>query len=267
MDPKNPGAVDEILNLGEYWSEQELVKDKHDIINLNKQIKMRFSSAYRYLASAKEIQDDMEAIIGEGVNKERLNKLKAALRYEFVDGANSISKSGNTRHLFDSAITPDGLVDYIESIIQSSYICYCLKEGVGTASTDILSFLASEYNMKGYDVELYHQPLNPERLQTLVVEGFKIAVTVNPKMEAYAYKTVDLNAIIDKSKYEDKAELLSKDREVYEKLLEEGINRIKTAKLLHDDMEKNYAGRMDFDAVTELRKRTVERIKEMIKNK
>ena len=71
VDPKHPGAVGEILNLGEYWDEPRLVKDKYYIINCNKQIKMRFESAYRYLGAAKEMQDDMEEIIGEGVDREK----------------------------------------------------------------------------------------------------------------------------------------------------------------------------------------------------
>lgn len=267
VDPKNPGAVDEILNLGEYWNESGLVNDKYNIINHNKQIKMRFYSAYRYLRSAKEMQDDMEVIIGEGVDWEKLNKLKIKLRNELVDGVDTLNKSAGTRHLFDSAITPDGLVDYIGTIIPGSYICYYLKAGVGTVSTEILSYLAKEYNMKGYAVELYHQPLNPDRLQTLVVEGLKIAVTINSKMESRAYKIVNLDTVIDESKYANKAELLAKDGEVYMQMLEEGVNRIKLAKLLHDDMEKSYVGSMDFAAVTELRNKTVERIKAILKNR
>lgn len=267
VDPKNPGAVDEILNLGEYWNESGLVKDKYDIINYNKQIKMRFYSAYRYLMAAREMQDDIEVIIDEGVDQEKLNKLKIKLRNELVDGVNTMNKVSGTRHLFDSAITPDGLVDYIETIILGNYICYYLKDGVGTVSTEILSYLAKEYNLKGYSVELYHQPLNPERLQTLVVDKLKIAVTINPKMEERAYQIIDLDAVIDAGKYEDKAEFLAKDRMIYCLMLEEGVRRIKLAKLLHDEMEKSYVGSMDFVGVTELRNKVVERIKAILKNK
>lgn len=267
MDPKNPGAVDEILNLGEYWNETGLVRDKDKIINYNKQIRMSFNSAYRYLKSAKEMQDDMEVIIGEGIDREKLNKLKMKLRNELVGGVRTINKNGITRHLFDSAITPDGLVDYIDTIIQSSLICYYLKGGIGTVSSEILAYLAAEYNMKGYNVELYHQPLNPDRLQTLVVEDLNVAVTINPKMEATAYKAEDLDAVIDSAKYKDKADMLAKDEEFCTRMLEEGVSRIKQAKLLHDDMEKSYVGSMDFEGVAILRNKTVERIMDILKNK
>ncbi|MGE5678743.1 MAG: hypothetical protein ACM3ZR_11875 [Pseudomonadota bacterium] len=267
VDPKNPGAVDEILNLGAYWNESGLVKDKYDIINYNKQIRMRFYSAYRYLLSAKEMQDDIEVIIGEGVDREKFNRLKLSLRNELVDGVNSISKAPAIRHLFDSAITPDGLVDYIDTIVLGNYICYYLKAEIGTVSTELLSYLAGEYSQKGHSVELYHQPLNPDRLQTLVVDKLKIAVTVNPKMESRAYQIIDLDSVIDAAKYEDKAELLAKDRMMYSQMLEEGVKRIKLAKLLHDEMEKSYVGSMDFVGVTELRNSIVDRIKAIMKSK
>ena len=50
-------------------------------------------------------------------------------------------------------------------------------------------------------------------------------------------------------------------------LMEEGVARIKMAKLIHDDMEKSYVGSMDFAAVTELRNKTVERIKGILRKK
>ncbi|MHB1394495.1 MAG: hypothetical protein ACYCYE_15770 [Clostridia bacterium] len=69
------------------------MKDKYDIINFNKQIRMRFYSAYRYLMSAKEMQDDMEVIIGEGVDREKLNKLKTELRNKTIDRIKDILKN------------------------------------------------------------------------------------------------------------------------------------------------------------------------------
>jgi hypothetical protein len=50
-------------------------------------------------------------------------------------------------------------------------------------------------------------------------------------------------------------------------MLEEGVRRIKMAKLIHDDLEKKYVACMNFESVTELRNRTVERIKAILKNK
>ncbi|MGE5629482.1 MAG: hypothetical protein ACM3TR_00120 [Caulobacteraceae bacterium] len=261
MDPKNPGAVDEIINLGEYWNEEGLVKDRESIVNFNKEIKGLFNSAYRYLASAKEMQDDIENIVSGAVDAAKLNRMLISTKNELVDGIEILDKVGKTRHLFDSAITPDGLVDYIETIIDGNYACYYLNGAPGTGSTELLSYLAGEYNLKGYDVELYHQPLNPERLQTLVVDSLKVAVTVNPKLEHKAYKIIDLNGNMNADKLESKTGMLANDKKMQDDMLAEAVKRIQMAKKEHDEMEKSYIASMNFDAITECRKRIVDRIK------
>jgi len=86
-------------------------------------------------------------------------------------------------------------------------------------------------------------------------------------MEERGYRVIDLCTVNDKRKFENKAELLAKDKELYDKMLEEGISRIKMAKTLHDDLEKSYIGSMDFGAVTRLRNKTIERIKMILKSK
>lgn len=261
VDPKNPGAVDEILNLGEFWDEAGLVGSRGEIINFNKEIKFQFYSAYRYLESAKQMQDDIETIIGEAVDQNKFKKTKLSLKNELVDGIEVLDKVAKTRHLFDSAITPDGLVDYIETIIQGNHICYYLKGAPGTGQSEVLDYLAKEYALKGYDIELYHQPLNPERLQTLVVDALKIAITVNPKLEQKAYKIINLNDNMIPGKLADKADLLAKDKEMQDYMMEEAVKRIKTAKHKHDEIEKSYVANMDFTAITQFRNKTVERIK------
>lgn len=265
MDPKHPGAIDEILNLGEYWDERNLANSRNDIVDLDKEIKFQFNSAYRYLASAKEMQDDIETIIGETVDQHKLKKMVLSLRNELADGIKPIGREGKIRHLFDSAITPGGVIDYIETIIQGNHVCYFLKGAPGTGRSEALNYIANEYALKGYDVELYHQPLNPERLQTLVVDRLKIAVTVNTKMEHKAYKIVNFNDNITSGSLAGKADLLTKDKEMQDYLVEEAVKRIKGAKQKHDEMEKIYVTNMNFNSITEYRNKIAERIKALIK--
>lgn len=88
-----------------------------------------------------------------------------------------------------------------------------------------------------------------------------------PVMDQRIYKIIDIDTLIDSGKYADKAKLLATDGEVYMQMLEEGVSRIKLAKLLHDDMEIYYIGSMDFMAVTELRNKVIERIRGILRSK
>jgi hypothetical protein len=264
VDPKNPGAVDEILNFGDFWNVEGFKVERDTILSINKEVKELFNSSYHYLMGAKEMQDDIEIAAEEAVDKAKFNNLVLGLKAELTDGLEAVEKAGKERHLFDSAITPDGLKDYIDTLIKDSYKCYFF-DGLHTKGiNEILNVLAKEYLLKGYNVELYHQPLNPDRVQTVLVEELGIAFTANHKMKDKAYKIVDLDEVIIPEKLEGKKEMINKDQEMKNLLLEEAYKRVYIAKKKHDDMEKSYVPNMNFAAVTEFRKKIVERIKKYL---
>jgi hypothetical protein len=264
VDPKNPGAVDEILNFGEFWNVDGFAVERDTILNFNKEVKFLFNSSYHYLMSAKEMQDDIEVFVEEAVDKAKFSKLLLGLKAELTDNLKVADKAGKERHLFDSAITPDGLMDYIDTLIKGNCNCYFI-EGLHTKGiSEILNALAKEYLLKGYNVELYHQPLNPERIQTVLVEELGLAFTANVKMKQKAYKVVNLDEVIIPEKLEGKKEMISKDTEMKNLLLEEAYKRVYVAKKNHDDMEKSYVPQMDFAAVTEFKKKIIERIKKYL---
>ena len=57
FDPKNPGCVDEILHLGDYWDEAGITRHKEAILAINREVGRLFARAYRFLRAAKEIRD------------------------------------------------------------------------------------------------------------------------------------------------------------------------------------------------------------------
>jgi hypothetical protein len=195
------------------------------------------------------MQDDIETAIEKAVDRPRFNQMLLELKAELIDSIEALERVGKIRHLFDSSITPDGLVDYIETIITKKHKCYFLKGQHSTGSTELLSKFAEAYSIRGYDVELYHQPLNPERLQTLVVDELDIAITVNPKLEESAYMVINMDKNIDSAKLKEKAGAIAKDKEMMELMMAEAVSRISQAKKLHDVMETYYIPNMNFDEI------------------
>jgi hypothetical protein len=264
VDPKNPGAVDEILNFGDFWNVEGFTVERDTILNFNKEVKFLFNSSYHYLNSAKEMQDDIEIAVEETVDKTKFSKLLLGLKAELTYNLQAVDKAGKERHLFDSAITPDGLMDYIDTLIKDSYKCYFF-EGLHTKGiSEILNVIAKEYLLNGYNVEIYHQPLNPDRVETVLVEELGLAFTDNSKMKNKAYRIVDLDKVLILEKLESKMETINKDKEMKNMLLEEAYKRVYLAKKNHDDMEKSYVPQMNFAAVTECKKQIIERIKKYL---
>ena len=77
---KNPGAVDEIINLGDFWDEDGIRKNKEAILEANKEVGRTFRRAYRYLKSAYSIYQDNEEIVESCcVDKARLMRCQKSL--------------------------------------------------------------------------------------------------------------------------------------------------------------------------------------------
>lgn len=62
-DAKIPGAVDEVINLGTAWSEEELISNRDKIIILNEKKSQHYKNAYEYLKLAGEFSNAMAIII------------------------------------------------------------------------------------------------------------------------------------------------------------------------------------------------------------
>ena len=137
VDPITPGAVDEIINLGDALDIDKLTPHKKEIIALNREISKNFKRAYRFLGSAKSIHDDWSSLNYESLDSNKIYNLIEKLK-------NNIFKVdkfgyGNERHLFATAITPDGIITYADSLCTEFKKKYVLTGGPGFGKTDILN--------------------------------------------------------------------------------------------------------------------------------
>ncbi|WP_127836697.1 PRK06851 family protein [Clostridium prolinivorans] len=252
VDPINPGAVDEILNMGQYWNEEGFKKYRNNIIEINKEIGKKFKRAYRFIAAAKSVHDDWTAFNNEALNIVKLNKLTDELKDKiFTDSKDGY---GFDRHLFITAFTPNGIVTYIDTILEYYKNIYVLNGGPGTGKTKVLDFISKEALKRGYDVQFLHDPLIPERIEHIFIPDLSTAVVTsneinNKKLEGHQiYMDNYLNSTV---LINNKNEIKEVSDTFYE-LLNKGLKIISSAKVLHDEMEKYYIPNMDFDKLNKL---------------
>ncbi len=82
MDPKLPGALDEIINLGDYWNTEELEKNKQEISVYDKDISNSFKRAFKFLKSAEPIFRDIEEKYSDCMDYGKVNLVTE----EFIKG-------------------------------------------------------------------------------------------------------------------------------------------------------------------------------------
>lgn len=265
VDPKHPGAVDEIIHLGDYWDETGIRKHKDEIIAINRKIGKMFQRAYRFLRAAKAIHDDLEAVVGEGMDIGLANQKAASLLETLFDGYPVGERVGFCRKLFGSAITPNGFVHHLETVLAPYGQIWMVTGEAGTGKATLIAKLAQAAVERGLDCEAYYCPFDPDKMEHLVIPELNTVVTtgVEPHRVEFAGRKVsvlDMNQCLHPGHLEQAQAVIGEDRQLIGELIDQAIRCLTVAKQEHDRLEQYYIPYMDFQAISELGERTLARI-------
>ena len=271
VDPKNPGAVDEIINLGGFWDEEGMRKNREAILKENKEVGRLFGRAYKYIKAASCIYDDMREIYGMATDEAGLNAMSHEAVRDVLDERKHAGKPGKVRKLFASAVTPSGLKNYLETVLAGDklYVLECIP---GVSADRLLEKVKDAAAERGYYTECYYCALYPERLEHVVIPGAGVSLTTSNRYHSarigqgcgengkMSVKRIDFGEFLDKKVVDSHAGVLEYDLAEFEKLLNKAIETISEAKRAHDRMERCYIPNMDFSAVQECWDATLRRI-------
>lgn len=252
IDPKYPGAVDEIINLGYFFDGSKIAKHKKEIIKINKEKSNTYKSAYRYLGAAGFIQDDMNAIYDQVTVHEKLHKLVEEVNHEIFQGhspTNVKDKPGRVRKLFSESYTADGYISYTDTLCEGAKVWAVVGKNIPSAAK-LLDGILKEAISKGYDAEGFYRPLTPEKLQHVFLPELNLMIRSVDKYNGENFdKVIDLSLIMDTKALELQASrFLSLEKE-YDNLIQLALKKLSETKKLHGALEKIYVGSMDFRGV------------------
>jgi len=264
MDPKNPGAVDEIIHLGDFWNEDGMRAHKGEILRLNREVGALFERAYRYLRAAQAVYEDWEMADHEAMDYGLANVRAAALIDEVFGDRPVSSRCGHSRHLFASAITPDGMVNYLDTIIGPMTRRFLIQGTAGTGKSTLLRKVAEAGVERGLFVEMFHCALNPAKVEHVVIPGLGVALAKSIEPHTYTAqpgdRTIDMNECLDPAATRRHAAVVAAAEDMFWRLFDQATAYIGRAKQAHDEMEKYYVPNMDFEAIEKLRRHTLQRI-------
>lgn len=264
VDPKTPGAVDEIINLGDCWDERKIAGFKHEIIKLSSEIGRGFERAYRYLKAAGQMYDDIAALCGRALNEGSLNILADELISSLFDGVQVNNRPGRQRCLFASAITPDGIISYLDDLIVSDSI-YKLSGFAGAGMEKVLEKIKAAALERGFFTEEFYCPLKPWKLEHLIIPEINTAFTTINKYhytDACAIRNIDFSVVLDNKVLDPLRQEIEYDEIMFDKLLYKAVDIIHGNKVLHDEIESYYIPNMDFSSVQNKQNEVMNRILE-----
>lgn len=249
VEPKSPGAVDEIINLGECWDNEKIRGERAKITEINERISSHFSRAYCYLSAAKGLQTQLERDLLAMTDMSVVREAAESVRRELGLGRCAL-KQGDERRAFMSAITPHGRICYAASFAQAAKYVYKI-EAKTASSGAFMAQVAAMLKNSGYDICTFYCSMSPdEKLEHIYVPTldafFSVANSYHGMEESEKAVCIALDDGADGKR---SSALTADDREQYNILLKKAEDTISAAKRLHDRLEECYVPYMDFGKV------------------
>lgn len=249
VEPTLPGAVERYVNLGDCYDKKALAAIKGELRASMTGYKGCYNRAYRCLAAAAQIGDDMRAMMLTPALEARMAKRAKGIL------AREVKKTGRAPgkcvQRFLSGVTWQGVLCNFDTVDVLCKKVYELCDSYGLGHV-MLTHLAAGAMAAGYDTVLCPSPLSPDRMEHLLIPELDLAfVTSTPNLayEKRPFRRIRIDAMADAELLRHNRPRLRFSRKVHSALLDEAVDSLAQAKAMHDDLEKLYNPHVDFDRV------------------
>lgn len=264
MDPIYPGVSDKIINLGDFWH-PDLIADKRDeILNLSHKNLLFRTRAVGYLRACKSIKNDIVNITSDAINREKtLNYTKNLTKRLFKKISDT---PGHEKTRFISAITPDGIIFFEDTVTLLCENIYIINDDSGVVSTIILNYIRQAALNLGHDVITCRCPMSPQsKIEGLIFPHTETAFTVSNSSHPLEYlksspRKINSRRFLERKTISPHSHLLAFDRKIEQKLMLEAIKNLNKAKHIHDEIENTYISTMDFERINNFSEKLISEI-------
>lgn len=241
LNPRLPGAVHQLVDLGICWDTAALVRQRAKVQQLADSIAAAYKRAYRWLAAA------------EMTDRARWPEDSGNLPAAEADSAEIIAllphdNDGRKQKAFASAITADGMISYLPRLTAEAANNIYLN-GCHQYNNMVLHRVATYLDQKGIDAVHCYCGLRPQRLEHLYIPGGPGIWTVNRLHRLQPRGEL----VFGRPPAEPEVALM-------DRLLTRAIAELATAKELHKRLEAIYTPHVDFRQVDKIRERLLREI-------
>lgn len=261
LDPEYPGVTGEIINLGDCWDKEKLLKKTDEIIALTDKNKACHGRGRRFIDSAFSIFADGERISLDCLDENRLMRYASRVSSRYFKkpmGRIGIEKI----RLFD-AITPKGylfLSDTAEMLCDEKIV---FEDDFGVASSKLIGEIRSYALANGFSV-ISSPCINREKaIRHIIIKELSLGFFTADKLcclNITPTKTVSLKRFYSLSEIASHKARLSFVKKAANELMNEAVCSMKLAKEVHDDLEKCYIEAMNYGMLNKIADSLIERI-------
>lgn len=239
-DPRYPGAVDEILPLGNHWDGAALRKNAAHIRELSNAISTNFARSYRYLAACAPLQAQVHSLAADHLDLPFFQQLSGEITGQVLENADNAP--GRIRHFMGSAIAAHGWVNELGNLTAMPKRMVLSSPFTGGWSGALGSLLA-ELSRLNIEVIALRDILDPHQIVHLYLPRAGFAILTSCPHHAIDSKPGDISYAlpVPEGLIEESFALQTQNA-----LLNQASSTLKEAMSLHDDLEGIYAQAMDF---------------------
>lgn len=260
FDAEHPGAVQTILNLGEYWDMSQLRAHKNEIINTSKDYLQYHLRCKRFIAAMSAVTADTIHITSSALNLDKLDGFISRLSKKLLPKTEECCL-GKTEFKQMSAVTPKGYVTFIPDGCE----IYLLNDPYYSGSDIFLRKFAEIITQKGIDVIVSECTLHNSNFfeHIYIPELNLVFISANPinNVVVSGKKIINFARFYDKNTLCEKKARLKFNKKAAEDLMDEAVECLVNAKNVHDKLEQYYISATDFDGVNRLIYKLISQIK------
>ena len=248
IEPHSPGAAGLYLDLGAFLDAGALRRHLTEITELERRYRAEYANAYALLSAAAALSPKNR--IGS-ISGGALRSLERRIDGIAARELPAQKRSAAVQHRFLSAWSCQGHVILTDTL---NAMCgrVCLLDntlGLGHAA---LERLAAQAQARGYDAICCHDPLEPDKLEALILPVRSLAFLAaeeTPSGLRQSVRRMRLDAPAKRELSPEERALLRRARGESGALLRSAEAALARAKALHDALEAVYHPHVDFDGV------------------
>ena len=254
VDPIFPGICEQILNFGSFWDSEKFVGKEEQVIALTDKNKLLHKRASRYLQAAGQFFYDSLKIADACTDKERVNNFAKKLCLKYIP-KNKNDKKPKEWVRFLSGITPQGVISYTDTVLNSCKKVVIISDEYGSVSDTVMNKVKEYAFESGYDIitvkncflpnSLIDGVILPELSLCFIRENEKFVIRSSER-RIHARRFVHAEQISKSRKR------IKFNKKTADKLISVAIEALAEAKSVHDSLEKYYVEAMDFDALKKI---------------
>ncbi len=254
IEPQFPGAVEQIIHLGDYWNRSFLRENAEAIIDLTQKTSACHKRCIRFLGVAGSIRSDIARIAVSHTDTVKAERF--ATRFSAREFGAPRGKIGKETRRFLSVVSPNGVDTKYDTMRELCDRIIVLDDGFYAASNILLDRLRCYALGNGLDVISCLCPLAPTAgAEHLILPQLRLGIFTANEFHKNLFpgaKQIHASRFMSNSGMKENKHRLAFNKKTMIEMTDAATNALCEAKKMHDALERFYVSAMNFDQIDKL---------------